>query len=118
MDLARSCDVWFSGHARDGLLPLPVEQKTISKLLGDARDRLFPMPVKEKAFPSLPQALPKCPRASEALEVPELINIVLLSFGLWRTSEIGKSGLPKPDSPGARDGLRTRVRWTAFSECS
>ena len=78
----------------------------------------FPLPVKEKAFPSLPQALPKCPRASEALEVPKLINIVLLSFGLWRTSEIGKSGLPKPDSPGARDGLRTRVRWTAFSECS
>ena len=29
-------------------------------------DGLLPLPVKEKAFPGLPQALPKCPRASQA----------------------------------------------------
>ena len=34
MDSAYTCNGWLSGHARDGLFPLPVEQKAISKLLG------------------------------------------------------------------------------------
>ena len=54
MDLACACDGWLSGHARDGLFPLPVEEKAISRLPGDARDRLFPLPVEEKAISRLP----------------------------------------------------------------
>ena len=54
MDLACACNGWLSGHAHDGLFPLPVEEKVISRLPGDARDRLFPLPVEEKAISRLP----------------------------------------------------------------
>ena len=53
----------------DGLFPLPVEEKTISRLPqktmgvlgGSARDALFPLPVEEKAVSGLP-GLGGCPR--------------------------------------------------------
>ena len=35
---------------RDGLFPLPVEDKASSGFSGNARDGLFPLPVEEKAL--------------------------------------------------------------------
>ena len=63
-------------------------------------------------------------RCRSALGLPRLWKFPSLSTSFCFPSDFGElpklenSGLPKPDSPGARDGLRTRVRWTAFSECS
>ena len=42
------------GNARDGLFPLPVEEKAISRLAGNAGDGLFPLPVEENAILGVP----------------------------------------------------------------
>ena len=41
MDSAYTCNGWLSGHARDELFPLPVEQKAISSQTLSARSRLL-----------------------------------------------------------------------------
>ena len=39
---------------RDGLFPLPVEEKASSGFSGNARDGLFPLPVEEKLISGSP----------------------------------------------------------------
>ena len=97
MDSAYTCNGWLSGHARDELFPLPVEQKAISKLLGDARDRLSPCLSRKR--PS--QVPPR--RCRSALGLPRLWKFPSLSTSFCFPSDFGE--LPKSDNPGFRNRI-------------
>ena len=71
----------------------------------------YPCLSKKKAFPGLPQALPKWPRASEALKSSETYQH--RTVFLWTSASFQYR-----KKPGARAGLSVHLQWVALWACS